>query len=181
MIYVKIDALTPCLVDNQTGEIVETEVIRVKRKSFLSKYNRKTNWYVNWAELLKENEIYAIVIKGTVDIQGLVAIRADENMQAVFISWMVAAPHNNLQISDSKRYTGVGGHLFAVASKKSLDFGYGGAVTGFAADEDLMIHYCNAFNAEPICMLHPYQIFIPEKEGMQIQEVYTYDWTGDII
>ena len=136
---------------------------------------------MNWADLLKENEIYTIVVKGTVDIQGLVAIRADENMQAVFVSWMVAAPQNNLQISNNKRYNGVGGHLFAIASKKSLDFGYGGAITGFASDEKLMIHYCNSFNAEPICMLHPYQIFISEEEGLKIQEVYNYDWTEDII
>ncbi|MGN0375082.1 MAG: hypothetical protein ACI4EN_06230 [Butyrivibrio sp.] len=73
MILVEIDELTPCLIDNETGEIVETEVLRIKRKSFISKYNEKTGWYVNWADLLKENEIYAVVIKGTVSIQGLVA------------------------------------------------------------------------------------------------------------
>ena len=42
MIYVDIDELTPCLVNNLTGEIMETEVIRIKRTSFLSKYNEKT-------------------------------------------------------------------------------------------------------------------------------------------
>ena len=51
MINVIIDELTPCLVDTSTGEIVETEVIRIKRKSFLSKYNSKTGWYVYWADL----------------------------------------------------------------------------------------------------------------------------------
>ena len=40
MICVDIDELTPCLVDNASGEIVETEIIRVRRKSFLSKYNK---------------------------------------------------------------------------------------------------------------------------------------------
>lgn len=95
MINVIIDELTPCLVDTSTGEIVETEVIRIKRKSFLSKYNSKTGWYVNWVDLLTENEVYAIVLKGTVSIQGLVAIRPDEAMKAVFVSWMVAAPQNN--------------------------------------------------------------------------------------
>lgn len=183
MICIEIDELVPCLIDNETGEIVETEVIRIKRKSFLSKYNKKTNWYINWADLLKQNEIYAIVIKGTVDIQGLVAIRPDNDMQAVFVTWMVAAPHNNPEILNGKekRYKGVGGHLFAIASKKSVDYNYGGAITGFAANEKLMQHYCQLFNAEKICMLHPYQIFIPENEGLKIQEVYNYDWTEDII
>lgn len=183
MICVKIDGMVPCLYDNTTGEVVETEVIRIKRKSFLSKYNTRTNWYINWALLLDENEVYAIVVKGTVDIQGLVAIRPDTGMQAVYITWMVAAPQNNPEIlnGNAKRYTGVGGHLFAVASKKSCDYGFGGAVTGFAADEKLMKHYCEVFHAEAICMLHPYQIFIPEEEGIKIQEVYDYEWTDDII
>lgn len=39
-IDVWIDDLTPCLKDNSTGELVETEVIRIRRKSFLSKYNK---------------------------------------------------------------------------------------------------------------------------------------------
>lgn len=38
MIYVDIDEFSPCLIDNTSGEIVETEVIRIKRRSFLSKY-----------------------------------------------------------------------------------------------------------------------------------------------
>lgn len=53
MINVWIDELTPCLKDTQTGEIVQTEVIRIVRKSFLKKYNEKNGWYVNWAELLE--------------------------------------------------------------------------------------------------------------------------------
>ena len=35
MIAVEIDELTPCLKDNNTGAILETEVIRIKRASFL--------------------------------------------------------------------------------------------------------------------------------------------------
>jgi hypothetical protein len=31
-------------------------------------------WYTNWAELANENEIYALVVEGSVDIQGLVAV-----------------------------------------------------------------------------------------------------------
>ena len=40
MICVDIDVLTPCLQDALTGENVETEVIRIKRSSFLQKYNK---------------------------------------------------------------------------------------------------------------------------------------------
>ena len=39
MINVMIDEFTPCLKDARTGELVQTEVIQIKRKSFLKKYN----------------------------------------------------------------------------------------------------------------------------------------------
>ena len=80
MINVYIDEFTPCLKDGKTGELVQTEVIRVRRKSFLKKYNKQNGWYVNWASLAEENEIYALVVEGSVDIQGLVAVAPDKDM-----------------------------------------------------------------------------------------------------
>ena len=49
MINVLVDEFTPCLKDANTGELVQTEVIRIRRKSFLKKYNKKNGWYTNWA------------------------------------------------------------------------------------------------------------------------------------
>lgn len=109
-IAVWIDNLTPCLVDNSTGELVETEVIRIRRKSFLVKYNKQTGWYTNWGSIVKDNEVYALVLKGSVDIQGLVAIRHEASYKATYITWMCTAPHNNPQITCSPKYSGVGGH-----------------------------------------------------------------------
>lgn len=57
MITVDIDELTPCLKEVKTGDIVETEVLRIGRKSFLKKFNSKTGWYTNWELLADENEI----------------------------------------------------------------------------------------------------------------------------
>ena len=181
MLYVEIDGLTPCLIDNETGDIVETEVIRIKRKSFLEKFNKRTGWYVNWTDLLEENEIYALVVKGTVSIQGLVAVRIDDTMQSSFVTWMVAAPCNTPTKTTTKRYNGVGGHLFAIAAQRSREMGYNCAISGFAANHELMEHYCKILGAEPICMLHPYQIFVPEEAGKRIREVYTYEWTNETI
>ena len=48
MIHVMIDEFTPCLKDAKTGELVLTEVVRIKRKSFLKKYNKKNGWYTDW-------------------------------------------------------------------------------------------------------------------------------------
>lgn len=179
MINVYIDEFTPCLKDYETGDIIETEVIRIKRKSFLSKFNQKNGWYTNWAKLLDENEVYALVIKGMVDIQGMVACKPIDNYCAVYISWMCAAPQNNTMISSTKKYTGVGGHLFAIAIDKSLEYGYGGAVTGNAADKELVAHYCNVFGAQHLGLLHPYQIFIDEVNASKIKEVYNYEWTDE--
>lgn len=52
MINVLIDEFTPCLKDLRTGELVQTEAIRITRASFLRKHNETTGWYINWARLL---------------------------------------------------------------------------------------------------------------------------------
>lgn len=179
MINVVIDELTPCLKDSLTGDILQTEVVRIKRKSFLRKFNKKTGWYANWDELASENEIYALVIEGTTDIQGLVALKPVEDFQAVYVSWMCTAPENNKLIVNVPKYIGVGGHLFAIATQKSNDYNYGGAITGFAANKELLKHYCQCFNAEPLCLLHQYQFFIDEANATKIRKEYTYAWTDD--
>lgn len=181
MINVFIDEFTPCLKDGKTGELVQTEVIRVKRKSFLKKYNKKNGWYVNWASLVDENEIYALVVEGSVDIQGVIAIAPDKDMNAIYITWMCTSPDNNKLLVDEVRYMGVGGHLFAIAAQKSFDYGYDGYLYGFAANQELLEHYINAFNSEFIGVLHPYQFAIDEENAKKIMEVYDYDWTDEEI
>lgn len=179
MINVMIDEFTPCLKDARTGELVQTEVIRVKRKSFLKKYNKKNGWYTNWEKLADENEIYALVVEGSVDIQGLVAVAKNDDMKAVYISWMCTSPENNKLITDEVRYFGVGGHLFAIAAQKSIEYGYDGYMYGFAANQELLEHYVEVFNGEIIAVLHPYQFAIDEEGAKTIMEVYDYVWTDE--
>ena len=181
MINVIIDELTPCLKDAKTGEILETEVIQIKRKSFLSKYNIKTNWYINWDELADTNEIYALVIKGTVDIQGLVAIEKDDDCKAIYITWMCSSPENNPLLNKEVRYLGVRGHLFAIAINKSIEYNYQGYIYGFAADKKLLDHYIKTFNAEYIGMLHKFHFAIDEENALKIKENYNYEWTNEEI
>ncbi|MBQ2935872.1 MAG: hypothetical protein IJD96_06545 [Lachnospiraceae bacterium] len=181
MIIVDIDELTPCLINTETGDIVETEVLKISRKSFLKKFNSKTGWYVNWELLSKENEIFAVVIKGTVDIQGLVAIDPRRNRDALYVSWMVAAPHNNQEICGvgKQKYYGVGGHLFAVAIQKSMEYGSGGAVFGFANNEERLRHYEKWFHAEHIGILHELHFLIADDAAVKIVEDYNYVWSDD--
>ena len=74
--------------DARTGELVQTEVIRIKRKSFLKKYNKKNGWYTNWESLADENEIYALVVEGSVDIP-----------EQVFIAILIGK-HNVMAVSE---------------------------------------------------------------------------------
>ena len=180
-IDVFIDDITPCLKDNTTGDIVETEVIRIRRKSFLSKFNKKNGWYTNWSSLASENEIYALVTKGTVDIQGLVALRHEQSMGATYIAWMCTAPHNNNQISDNAKYSGVGGHLFAIAGRESVKAGFDGAVYGFAANQQVMNHYVERLGATPIQMLHPYHFMIFEEDMQKLIDTYSYEFSDEEI
>lgn len=177
MINVWIDEFTPCLKDLFSGDIIETEVVQITRKSYLSKYNINTQWYVNWEDLLDEHEVFALVVKGTTDVQGLVALRRNDDYQAVYVAWMCVSPSNNKEITDHPRYSGVGGHLFAIAIDKSTEYGFDGVITGFAANEKLLEHYCQVFNAVPLRALHPYHFMIEEDNAGKIKEAYTYEWT----
>ena len=136
---------------------------------------------MNWSDLLDDNEIYALVVEGTVDIQGMVALKSVKDFGAVMVSWMVAAPHNNklLLEKEQPRYLGVGGHLFAIAAQMSVEYGYDGVITGNAANKELVQHYCDVFGADLLGILHPYQIMIGEESAAHIMEVYDYEWTDD--
>ncbi|MBO4609701.1 MAG: hypothetical protein J5696_07480 [Lachnospiraceae bacterium] len=182
MICVDVDELVPCLINNQSGDIVKTEVIKVFRKSFLSKFNSKNGWYVNWRELSKECEIYALVVEGSVDVQGMIAMNPikSEDMNAGFIEWAVAAPWNNPELITQKRYNGVGGHLIAMASEWAERNGYFNVVTGFCRNADIMAHFISALGANQIYTgLHPYHIVFEQSSAKKIREVYDYEWTDD--
>lgn len=179
MIVVDIDTLTPCLIEVKTGKIVETEVIRISNKGLLKGYNKKTGWYTSWSSLVKNHEVYALVIKGTKEIQGLVAFHYDLKSRIAFLDWAVAAPHNNPLTALEKKYEGVGGHLIAIAVQRSEEVGLEGEVTGFAANAKLENHYIEKYGAIPIHLLHYYHIMFPSKAGKKIKEVYTYAWNND--
>lgn len=85
-------------------------------------------------------------MEGSVDIQGLVAVAPNHDMKALYITWMCTSPDNNKLLNDNIKYLGVGGHLFAIAAKKSVDNGFDGYLYGFAANQELLKHYITVFN-----------------------------------
>lgn len=182
MITFIFDEMVPCLKDAETGEIYETEVIRLVRKSFLAKYNSKTGWYVNWSKFDKDTEIYALVLKGTVDIQGLVAIRYDADAQCVYLVWGCTAPQNNVWKYGKQKYIGVGGHLFAIAAELFVKHGYDGFVYGDAMDREIYQYYVDQFHAVPLpSSEHQYRFMLSDDATQKIREVYDYAWSDECI
>jgi len=180
MITFTIDTLTPCLKETSTGEIYETEVIRLKRKSFLAKFNKRTGWYVNWSKFEDDVEVYALVLKGTVDVQGLVAVRYDDDAESVYIVWACTAPWNNKYEKDTQLYQGVGGHLLAVAADLSFKQGYKGYIYADALNENIYKHYVKNFHASPIGMKNGlWRFMIRGERTQELMEVYNYEWTEE--
>ena len=182
MITFKVDEVTPCLKEISTGDIYETEVVRIKRKSILKKYNRNTGWYVNWSKFADDVEVYALVLEGTNDIQGMVAIQKDDSAKAIYVLWGCTAPHNNIWQYGEQRFSGVGGHLLAIASEVSVKCGYEGFLYGEAMDKDLYDYYCDKFGAAYLPPLNnPYRFMLSGESTQHIREVYTYEWTNECI
>lgn len=177
-----VDEIVPCLKNNETEEIVETVVFRVETRSFLKSFNKKNGWYENWSSFGKDVEIYALATKNDMEIQGLIALENDEDAQAVFIVWACTAPHNNKYELERKqqlpKYSGVGGHLFALASDKSQELGYEGCVHGYASNEGVLEHYLAKLGAVYLGTLHKYHFAVLEDEAKKLMEVYDYEWNN---
>ena len=175
-INIWIDEIVPCLKDTVTGEMKETVVFKIESRSYLKQYTEQNGWQINWIELPADVEVYELALKDTKEIQGLVAVKNDVNSRAAFLHWACTAPQNNKHDFGKQKYSGVGGHLFAIAADKSVQWGYEGAMHGFALNKELLEHYIETFNAEFLGMLHDYQFFINEINAKKILEVYNYEW-----
>ena len=175
-INIWIDEIVPCLKDTVTGEMKETVVFKIESRSYLKQFTEQNGWQINWIELPADVEVYELALKDTKEIQGLVAVKNDVNSRAAFLHWACTAPHNNKHDFGKQKYSGVGGHLFAIAADKSIQWGYEGAMHGFALNKDLLEHYMETFNAEFLGMLHDYQFFINENDAKKLLEVYNYEW-----
>lgn len=171
-----VDEIVPCLKNNETGEIKETVVFKIESRKYLKKFQENNGWHINWNQIPKDVEVYALALKDTNEIQGLVGIRNDKGSHAAYMHWACTAPHNNIHDTGFQKYSGVGGHLFAIVADKSIEWGYEGAMHGFAADQKLLEHYMSMFHAEYLGMLHQYQFFIDEEQARLLLEVYHYEW-----
>lgn len=149
---------------------------KIESRTYLKKFQKSNGWHINWSEIPKNVEVYALALKDDNTIQGLVGVRNDKDAHAAYLHWACTAPHNNKHEFGNQKYVGVGGHLFAIAAEQSIEWGYEGAIHGFAANEELLRHYIDVFHAEYLGMLHQYQFFIDEEQAKNLLEVYHYEW-----
>ena len=118
--------------------------------------------------------IYKLQLKDDDIIQGLLA--AEVVRRAVHIRLAESAPHN---IGKNKKYSGVGGHLFAIAIKLSNAMGFNGYVFFDAKNMKLVDHYTENFNANRIpARVHIYRMEINEINAQELLEKYTLE--GDL-
>lgn len=132
-IDLEIDELTDCLKDTKTGNLVDTEVKTLPRKNIkgLTK-----DWAFDWSKVDKDDMLRGVYVKGDKTLQGLAAIKDLPAEHTMYVSLVESNPINR---GANKRYSGVGGHLFAEACKQAKDKGYD--YIYFDAKTKLISHY----------------------------------------
>ena len=171
-----LDEIVPCLKDTETGEIKETVVFKIESRSFLRQFKEKDGWGINWIGVPSDVEVYALALKENNEIQGLVGVKNDTEVNAAYLHWACTAPHNNIFLFRKQKFSGVGGHLFAIAADRSILWGYEGFLHGFALNKELLNHYIEVLGASYLGVQHPYQFMINNVAAQKLLEVYTYEW-----
>ena len=139
----KIDKLTSSIENTLTGEVFETEIIRLhpSDRSLI----KKKDWQFDWkAELTKSNgEVYALVTRENIEIfQGLVSL--SDGGDHIFMDLIES---RRINVGGLKLYAGIAGNLVAFACKVSFEKGYEGNVA-FEAKTQLMEHYEKTLGAK---------------------------------
>ncbi|MHC9538648.1 MAG: hypothetical protein AB9903_03945 [Vulcanimicrobiota bacterium] len=135
-INVWIDELTPCLVDGKTNEIIKTEykvVDNLEQINEISKeYVWEFDWVKEWNSREKNSEFYKLTLEGDTQTQGIIHIIPHAGF--IEAKTMESPPHNREEIvgEENRRYKGVGGHLLAIAVKRSIEEGNNGYI-GFTS------------------------------------------------
>lgn len=164
-----IDKLTPCLEDAKTGEVLETAYSPASK----AELRNLKGWKFQWTNpSLKSCEIYKLTLAGQKDIQGLIAISDMPRDNAVYVNLAESAPHN---LGNNKKYLGVGGHLFAIAARRSYDLGHSCFFYLDAKNERLVQHYVRFLNAKLLGRPHQYRMYVDEENAFNLIEKYSLE------
>lgn len=120
-VNIGIDEYTPCLIDRQTGKILETTTEKI-----VPKKGEFSEWKFDWTLPCKKGfDVFSLKTKGKKETQGLISTRFEKRNSAVYINTIETAPHN---FGKNGKYKGVGAHLFAFACKQAHEKGVDGAI-----------------------------------------------------
>jgi len=174
-IDVRIDKLTPCLEEVTTGKIFKTSFSIAKREDLTGLQEK--GWSFDWADReIKDSLVYKLTLENDSTIQGLVSVQIDKKQYAIYIPIVESAPHN---MGKAKVYNGVGGHLFAIAIKLSLELGFGGFIYMNAKNPDLVNHYIETLGAKHVkTRYHEFRMVVLEEDAQKVVEKYTLE--GDL-
>jgi hypothetical protein len=117
-----IDKLTNSIENTSTGEVFDTEIVRLTLKDL--KQIHKADWQFDWTKEIKDKtkEVYKLTtVNNSTIIQGLISI--EDKQDHIFMHLIESAKFNK---NKNKVYFGVPGNLVAYACKVSVDKGYHG-------------------------------------------------------
>lgn len=146
-----IDKLTNSIENTSTGEVFNTDVVRMIVKNLIEIKD-------------KTKEVYKLtIIKNPTIIQGLVSI--EDKQDHIFMHLIESAKLNK---NNGKTYLGVPGNLVAYACKVSVDKGYQGFLA-FDAKTELIKHYQESLYATHFRGL---RMFIETKAALKLISQY---------
>lgn len=131
-----IDKLTNSIENTSTGEVFDTEIVRLTIKDV--NQIKKTDWTFDWTKEIKDKtkQVYKLTtVNNPTIIQGLISI--EDKQDHIFMHLIESAKFNK---NKNKIYFGIPGNLVAYACKVSVDNGYQGFLA-FDAKTALIKHY----------------------------------------
>jgi hypothetical protein len=131
-----IDKLTNSIENTTTGEVFDTEIVRLTEKAL--KQIKETDWQFDWSKEIKDKtkEVYKLTTENnSTIILGLLSI--EDKKDHIFMHLIESSKFNK---GKDKVYLGVPGNLVAFACKVSVDRGYQGFLA-FDAKTALIEHY----------------------------------------
>ncbi len=140
---IEIDKLTNSIENAITGEVFDTEVIRLTAQD--EKQIKKKDWQFDWKKELRDTnrEAYKLTtINNSTVIHGLLSIQ--DKGDHIFMHLIESAAFNK---GKEKMYVGVPGNLVAFACKVSLEKGYEGFIS-FVSKTALKKHYQQTLGAK---------------------------------
>jgi hypothetical protein len=159
-----IDKLTNSIENTLTGEIFNTEIVRLTISD--AKQINKSEWQFNWIKELKDKtkNVYKLTtVNNPTIIQGLVSI--EDKQDHIFMHLIENAKFNK---GKAKVYYGVPGNLVAYVCKVSVEKGYEGFLA-FDAKSALIKHYQESLHATHFRGL---RMFIEPKAAIRLISQY---------